>query len=621
MMKTRMRKREKRESVIVVLEGVKASSRDEKGLAPLSWAMRNVVHAGGDLLVLYILNPTITNGGFCCLGDGCCLPSEERKDYLKFLHEQIGQRKETFRLHLRPYYHTCKISGVKFEAKVAAGFQPKAIVKEEANNVGATCIVMDRSLVEVVNLQLRRKGRIIVLVNDNEEPEVHHPPLSKDLDIPIVRKENPNPKSPVLLREYILQEEPHIRDSLPVSLSEDKESEVHTPSMGNRLDIHKVTNEDPKPNPPKLLKEFVSSEEPHIRDSLPVQPFVPGMCCKKQIVMEPSLKENGECDSVPKTSTNDNVAWIRKMEPTVVLKLPIELSWEEILTITDGFRAWLCMSGHEQLEMYKGHLRDPMDIEVLVKRFSGDWNRIVEAEKRVSSSLSHQNFLAPICYHESSYASALVYPYTGNGTLNQYLSENSPRLTCQQRMKIAVGIGRGVRYMHEECPGGPTVHGDLRPCNIFLGRNYQPLISGFGQARWLEIEQVMMGGSKSRCWHEAPSDLNSILLIKSDVFAFGVLLLRLFCQQPMPEDDMELVDWAQPLLLRLAFHEMLDQDMEDLDMYEIYKVMSAATQCTKSKPLSRPSMTQVLSILRGENSRVMQSSPSSESSLMSHQFF
>ena len=35
---------------------------------------------------------------------------------------------------------------MKFEAKVAAGFQPKAIVKEEANNVGATCIVMDRSV-------------------------------------------------------------------------------------------------------------------------------------------------------------------------------------------------------------------------------------------------------------------------------------------------------------------------------------------------------------------------------------------------------------------------------------------------------------------------------------------
>lgn len=51
------------------------------------------------------------------------------------------------------------------------------------------------------------------------------------------------------------------------------------------------------------------------------------------------------------------------------------------------------------------------------------------------------------------------------------------RLTCRQRMKIAIGIGQGLRYMHEECPGGPIVHGDLRPCNIFLGRNYQPLVT------------------------------------------------------------------------------------------------------------------------------------------------
>lgn len=35
---------------------------------------------------------------------------------------------------------------MKFEAKVAAGFQPKELVKEEANNVKATRIVMDRSL-------------------------------------------------------------------------------------------------------------------------------------------------------------------------------------------------------------------------------------------------------------------------------------------------------------------------------------------------------------------------------------------------------------------------------------------------------------------------------------------
>lgn len=50
---------------------------------------------------------------------------------------------------------------------------------------------------------------------------------------------------------------------------------------------------------------------------------------------------------------------------------------------------------------------------------------------------------------------------------------------------------------------------------------------------------------------------------------------------------------AWPLLLQLAFHEMLDQSMEDLDMYEVYMVMTAATRCIKSKLFSRPSMNKV----------------------------
>lgn len=33
---------------------------------------------------------------------------------------------------------------VKFMVKVAAGYQPKDIITEEANNVGATWIIIDR---------------------------------------------------------------------------------------------------------------------------------------------------------------------------------------------------------------------------------------------------------------------------------------------------------------------------------------------------------------------------------------------------------------------------------------------------------------------------------------------
>ena len=44
------------------------------------------------------------------------------------------------------------------------------------------------------------------------------------------------------------------------------------------------------------------------------------------------------------------------------------------------------------------------------------------------------------------------------------------------KMDIAIGIAQGLRYMHEQCPRGPIVHGNLRPCNILLGHNLQPQV-------------------------------------------------------------------------------------------------------------------------------------------------
>lgn len=51
---------------------------------------------------------------------------------------------------------------------------------------------------------------------------------------------------------------------------------------------------------------------------------------------------------------------------------------------------------------------------------------------------------------------------------------------------------------------------------------------------------------------------------------------------------------ARPLLLERAFHELLGEDTVDLDMYGLYKVMTAATQCTMTRPSSRPSMSEVI---------------------------
>jgi serine/threonine protein kinase len=47
-------------------------------------------------------------------------------------------------------------------------------------------------------------------------------------------------------------------------------------------------------------------------------------------------------------------------------------------------------------------------------------------------------------------------------------------LTFQKNIKV--GIAEGIRYMHEECPRGPVVHGELVPSNIYLSNDFRPLV-------------------------------------------------------------------------------------------------------------------------------------------------
>lgn len=56
------------------------------------------------------------------------------------------------------------------------------------------------------------------------------------------------------------------------------------------------------------------------------------------------------------------------------------------------------------------------------------------------------------------------------------LSGREFKLTFQDKLRIAIGIAQGLRYMHEECPRGPIVHGKLLLSNVFIGADLQPQV-------------------------------------------------------------------------------------------------------------------------------------------------
>ena len=65
------------------------------------------------------------------------------------------------------------------------------------------------------------------------------------------------------------------------------------------------------------------------------------------------------------------------------------------------------------------------------------------------------------------------------GTFLEALSE---KLSWNIRFQIALGIAKGLSYLHEECRSC-IVHCDIKPENVLLDDSFMPKIADFGLAK------------------------------------------------------------------------------------------------------------------------------------------
>ncbi|GMI98852.1 hypothetical protein HRI_003554500 [Hibiscus trionum] len=547
---TTRKRRESGQRLIVVLEGEKVATTGKKGVAPLLRASKYVSNNTVDeILVLTLLSvegtgPSSSKGFH---GDHRCNYTCEDDPYIRFLRQQVSLKKEDYRRIFRPFYEKFKSNGVKFLVKVAAGYQPKDIISEEANNVGATWIILDSSFAKHLTFQLIGVECNVSLVTDEEGSVVDEHWVTED----------ESSDSLILMEEVI-----------------------HNPKS------------------PKLMKGSSSTSQ--------VKP-----------VVRPSTDREIEKETTSEpTKTSHNLPWsnvsTRVSQADFMAEKPQKLSCEAITEITKRFSTRASNERDKNYSTYIGYFDHQ---SVLVKRFVPHSESILEAEMRAASVMNHKNVTVISGYHQCERGTVLIFPLHQGMTLDRYIWGSDRReLKFEARLKIAITIAQGVRYMHEECPQWPVVHGKLQPRNIFIRRDLQPMISGFGNATWLHNQELPFN-SKNRYTPTLmdPLDHETMELVKTDVLSFGVLLLRLFCRTSAPEDDKSLIEWARPLMLKRKFYELLEEDSECSDMHGIYRVMAAATACTRTKPISRPYMTQVICLLKGEHFCNMQSSPSDSS--------
>ncbi|XVE97364.1 hypothetical protein REPUB_Repub03eG0013400 [Reevesia pubescens] len=232
-----------------------------------------------------------------------------------------------------------------------------------------------------------------------------------------------------------------------------------------------------------------------------------------------------------------------------------------------------------------------------------DAEKEFENEVDLLCKFKHSNIISLLGFSSDNETRFIVYELMQNGSLETQLhgpSHGSP-LTWYRRMKIALDTARGLEYLHEHC-NPPVIHRDLKSSNILLDSDFNAKISDFGLAVTDAAQNKNNLKLSGTLGYVAPEYLlDGKLTDKSDVYAFGIVLLELLLgRKPVeklaPAQCQSIVTWAMPQLTdRSKLPNIVDPVIRNtMDLKHLYQVAAVAVLCVQPEPSYRPLITDVL---------------------------
>ncbi|KAJ7970354.1 Receptor-like kinase [Quillaja saponaria] len=301
----------------------------------------------------------------------------------------------------------------------------------------------------------------------------------------------------------------------------------------------------------------------------------------------------------------DIEAFIRKHGPLTVKRY----KFSEVKKMTNSFKVELGEGGYGGV--YKGKLLTGSPVAVKVLKSSKGNGEDFTNEVASISRTSHVNVVTLLGFCFEDNRKALIYEYMPNGSLEKFIynKTTSPTLSWENLHQIAIGIARGLEYLHRGC-NTRILHFDIKPHNILLDENYCPKISDFGLAKLCTRKDsiISMQDARGTIGYVAPEVWNRNfggVSHKSDVYSYGMMILEMvggrknIYVDASHTSEIYFPHWVYKNLEQgnnLGLHGVVST----LDNEIARKMILVGLRCIQTIPSDRPAISGVIEMLEGK---------------------
>ncbi|WJX28147.1 non-specific serine/threonine protein kinase [Trifolium repens] len=276
---------------------------------------------------------------------------------------------------------------------------------------------------------------------------------------------------------------------------------------------------------------------------------------------------------------------------------PIRFSGQQLSIATDNYSNLLGLGGFGKV--YKGIFSNGTMVAVKVLRDSSGKKTDEQFMAKVGKigTIHHFNLvrLYGFCFEKDLVA--LVYECMVNGSLDRYLFDEKKALGYEKLHEIAIGLARGIAYLHEFCDHR-IIHYDIKPGNILLDKNFYPKVADFGLAK-LRNRENTPGYAAPELWMPFP------VTHKCDVYSFGMLLFEIIGRRRnLDIKNTESQEWFPIWVWKKVDAGLLEEAMivcgiEEKNREIAKRMIKVALWCVQYRPELRPMMSEVVKMLEG----------------------